>query len=143
MGRVNSGYTLIELMIVVAIVAILAAVALPSYRDYMRRANRGEAIAELMRLTQAQEKWRANKTSYGFLNATGGLESPDPVATYPITNYAITAPAAGISSTTYSITATATGDQLTGDSNCKTLSIDQDGIRSSTNSADAASSGCW
>lgn len=63
--RLSRGFTLIELMIVVAIVAILAAVAMPAYTDYVRRARRSDAIEELLRLQQAQEKWRASNSNYG------------------------------------------------------------------------------
>ena len=133
MNRMNMGFTLIELMIVIAIIGILATVALPSYRDYMRQANRGDAKAELMRLSQDQEKWRANNTTYGTLANLGGGAA--------LANYALTVPTN--TGTAFTITATATGDQLTGDTNCKTLSIDQAGATTSTDNADAASTGCW
>lgn len=63
--RLSRGFTLIELMIVVAVIAILAAIAMPAYTDYVRRARRSDAIQELLRLQQAQEKWRASNSKYG------------------------------------------------------------------------------
>lgn len=58
------GFTLLELMIVVAVIGILAAVALPSYRQYIVRAARVEAQAELLELASLQEKIYLNSTNY-------------------------------------------------------------------------------
>lgn len=67
MNRSNKkGFTLIEVMITVAIVGILAAVALPSYRKYVVRAARVEAQTELLELASLQEKIFLNSNSYAF-----------------------------------------------------------------------------
>ncbi len=58
------GFTLIELMIVVAIVGVLAAIALPSYRNYIIRAARVEAQSELLELAGLQEKIFLNSNGY-------------------------------------------------------------------------------
>ena len=63
----KKGFTLVELMIVVAIVAILVALALPSYSRYVRKANRGEAQQLLMNWANNQEIWRANDSDYADL----------------------------------------------------------------------------
>lgn len=60
----RKGFTLIELMIVIGIVAILVALALPSYTQYIRKANRGEAQQLLLNWANNQEIWRANNTGY-------------------------------------------------------------------------------
>jgi type IV pilus assembly protein PilE len=58
------GFTLIELMIVVVIVAILAAVALPAYQEQMAKGRRADAITALSGIVQAQERWRSNRGAY-------------------------------------------------------------------------------
>ncbi len=60
----TKGFTIVELMIVVAIVAILVALALPSYQQFVRKANRGEAQQLLMNYANNQEIWRANDSDY-------------------------------------------------------------------------------
>lgn len=58
------GFTLIEVMIVVAIVAILAAIAMPSYQEYLRKGKRAEARAALMELMQQQERYATQRNTY-------------------------------------------------------------------------------
>ena len=81
----QQGFTLIELMIVVAVVGILASIALPSYRDYVIRGNRTEAKAALQSLALAQERFFAVNNRYSAtvaslgtvpgVNASGGSEN--------------------------------------------------------------------
>jgi type IV pilus assembly protein PilE len=56
-GRQNTGFTLIEVMIVIAIIAILAGVAMPSYVDYLRRGRIPDATATLSTLQVKMEQW--------------------------------------------------------------------------------------
>lgn len=70
-------FTLIELMIVVAVVGILAAIAYPAYTDYVIRAKRADGKAVLLQVQLAQEKWRANHTTYGSKSDLGITTSPD------------------------------------------------------------------
>jgi type IV pilus assembly protein PilE len=58
------GFTLIELMVVVAIIAILASIALPSYQESVRKARRAEARAALMQLMQQEERYYSLHTTY-------------------------------------------------------------------------------
>ncbi|QIC80096.1 prepilin-type N-terminal cleavage/methylation domain-containing protein [Acinetobacter indicus] len=63
-GNHENGFTLIELMIVVAVIAILAAIAMPSYTSYKVRANRVEVQTELMQLAQRLQSYKAMNHSY-------------------------------------------------------------------------------
>lgn len=95
------GFSLIELMIVVAIAAILLTVAVPSYRDYVRRGAVAEVLAELGSARVVAEQFFLDNRTY---NDGAGLEAPCPGATQNFTfacNYA---------ATTYTITATGTGN---------------------------------
>lgn len=65
----NKGFTLIELMIVVAIVAILAAIAYPSYQDYVRRTNRTDAQSELIALATQLQRYKV--AHFSFLQTNG------------------------------------------------------------------------
>ncbi|MDO9074149.1 MAG: type IV pilin protein [Rubrivivax sp.] len=58
------GFTLIEMMIAVAIVAVLASIAFPAFQDSIRKGRRADAFAGLTAVQQAQERWRANNPSY-------------------------------------------------------------------------------
>jgi len=62
--RRNSGFTLIELMIVIAIVGVLAAIALPSYSNYVKRSQRADARAQLLQAAQYMNKFYAANDSY-------------------------------------------------------------------------------
>lgn len=60
----RNGFTLIELMIVVVVVGILAAIALPAYQDFIRKGRRAEALKILMDLQVAEENYRVNNSGY-------------------------------------------------------------------------------
>ncbi len=64
MTYINKGFTLIEVMIVVAIVGILAAIAYPSYDEYVKRGNRSEGMAQLNDIAARQERYFAQNNKY-------------------------------------------------------------------------------
>jgi len=124
------GFTLIELMIAVAIVAILAAVALPAYFDSVRKARRADGINGLSRAQQAQERMRSDNTSYGtgFINigtATLAASSPGTAASFGSADGYYTIAIAAASGTAYTLRASpasATSSQAK-DSNCQCLQL--------------------
>lgn len=73
MARKQAGFTLLELIIVVAIIGILAAIAIPSYQDYVRKSRRTDATVKINQIQQAQEKWRANNPAYSSTWAELGI----------------------------------------------------------------------
>lgn len=111
------GFTLIELMIVVAVIAILAAIALPAYDQYIKRARRADAKEALVRLQIAQEKWRTNNTTYSESLTDLGVSALSADGFYDI---AITADSS--SATGFVATASGKGSQAT-DTGCTTLTL--------------------
>jgi len=67
----RAGFTLLDVLIAVSIVAILASLALPSFRDAFQRGRRVDAMTSLLSVQVAQERWRANHTTYADLDALG------------------------------------------------------------------------
>jgi type IV pilus assembly protein PilE len=139
MQQRNKGMTLIEVMVVVVIVGILAAIAYPSYRRQVMRSNRTEAKVALMQTAQALEKCFTRFMSYNNagcpastqFNAGASFNTPDG-------NYRITG--AFPSATTYNLTATAIGGQV-GDAQCLSFGLNQVGLRSVTGPGPVET--CW
>jgi type IV pilus assembly protein PilE len=107
------GFTLIELMVVIAIVGIIAAIALPSYRSAVYKSHRAEAHQVLNDIALRQEKYRSNNASYGTCNNVSGNDSTltTNCATYNSTLNYYTIAVTGNTATGYAITATPKGDQ--------------------------------
>lgn len=119
----QSAFTLVEVMIAVAIVAILAAVAVPSYLSYVRKAGRNEAAAGLTALQQAQERWRARNPTYTETIGTGGLGFTSTV-TAPGGYYNLAITSGTATGTGYTATVTAvTGSRQASDSGCTTITL--------------------
>ena len=131
--KVDRGFTLIEVMIVVAIMGILAAIAYPSYINYVIKANRSAAQSFMMEVASKQERYLLDARSYGDLAALGMASVPTTVTK----NYAVTATPSAGPPPSYAITATANSGsvQATKDSACTPLTIDQTGKK--------LPEGCW
>jgi len=127
------GFTLIELMIVVAIVGILAAIVYPSYSEFVVHSDRGEAQRELVRLANLQEQLFVDRRSYTADMTDLGMGA-DPYITES-DNYSIGAVTAN-NGATYILTATAQGSQ-TRDTACNILTINEAGQQGPANSD------CW
>src|SRR6218665_473384 len=117
----QAGFTLIELMIAVIIVAILAAVAIPSYQQFVAKGRRADAMSALSSIMQAQERFRSNKNRYA-----SSFEELLPFAVTP-KHYALTMVGAGSTPSYqlgFKVTATPiAGSSQAGDTDCASLSI--------------------
>jgi type IV pilus assembly protein PilE len=105
----RSGFTTIELMIVLVVLAILATIALPAYQQQVRKLRRAEAITALAQIQQAQERRRSEQPAYSGTLGSGGLGLP---GTTPGGHYQLdTDTPSGQEATAYSASATAQGRQ--------------------------------
>lgn len=128
-----AGFTLLELMIVVAIVAILSAIAIPSYQKYILRAHRTDATRALQDMASREENYYFNNNTYPSTNASIGA----PLVT---TNgyYSLTIPSS--SATNYTVMATPLTTQLK-DTACGKFSLNHAGVQSISGTSDAVT--CW
>ncbi len=140
--RASLGMTLIELMIVVAIIGILASIAYPSYQEYVRRGQRSEARAQLMEAAQFMERNFTMNNSYAGVGAaqlnTAGLDQSPKLPQAAVYNIVpVTALA------TYTLTAVPVGGGMMAGDRCGTLRINQTGAQDVTGGATATAAECW
>jgi type IV pilus assembly protein PilE len=130
----QQGFTLIELMITVAIVAILSAIAIPSYQSYVIKSRRADIQTVMLDIQLRQEKWRSTHTTYGTL-ADLGITSPTTYYSISITRTPDLT-SGSPTGTEYAITVTAVaGTTQAKDTGCTTMSITQASAKAQPN--------CW
>ena len=124
----SPAFTLIETMIVVAILAIIVALAYPSYADQIRKSRRADAVSFLMSRAQLLER------CFTHFNAYNTDTCPDPAGATPNGYYAVTVVR---TSSTYTLIATPNGDQSF--DNCGAFTLDYLGNKTPTPNSDR----CW
>ena len=117
--RNEAGFSMIELMVVVAIVGILATIAVPSYRQYVWQTNRTDAVRGLTLNAQILQRCYSQNFSFNVAACTGALSAVSANGNY---NLAVTA----ITNSTYTLTATPQGTQAK-DKTCASFTLDQTG----------------
>ncbi len=129
----ESGFTLIEMMIVVAMIAILATIATSSYRDSVVRANRAAAVSFMLEVANLQERYLLTNRDYAPDMATLGVAVPGEVSDF----YTVTTADDNGASTVPSYYVRAV-PKSSADPACGTLEIDNLGNRT-----DAGGDRCW
>lgn len=127
----NRGFTLIELMVAVAVIAVLAAIAYPSYQDQVRKSRRAEAQSTLMSIAGRQQQFLLDTRSYADSVTALNLNVPTSVSPH----YTVTITVSAATSTLPAFTATAAplGGQTA--DKCATLTVTHAGAKAPAN--------CW
>lgn len=137
-GASQRGFTLIELMIAVVIVAILAAIALPAYTDHIRKARRADAQSLLSDIVAKQQQFLLDRRAYAVsitdAAAAGGLSItiPGNISAY----YSISVETSNDPPPSFKLTATPLGDQAK--ERCGTLTVDSAGAKTASGAGQ-----CW
>ncbi len=137
--KTKLGFTLVELLIVIAIVAVLAAIAVPGYNRQVEKTRRSDAMTALTHAASMQERfYMRNNTYTGNVNDLGGvggtLNSPEGYYTVSVDN--TSCPNSQPNGSCFTLTATAAGVQAN-DTHCATFTLTDTGAKSATNND------CW
>ncbi|QGG80894.1 prepilin-type N-terminal cleavage/methylation domain-containing protein [Litorivicinus lipolyticus] len=135
---VARGFSLIELMVGLAIIGILTAIAIPSYQTTVQRSQRSDGQIALVQLTQQQERYHSVNNTYATTLVELGAASASAEGFYSLSLSNPSCTNAGYTGC-FVVTATPTGAQAA-DSACATLSLNQSGVRSATGTG---AGDCW
>nr|WP_299380635.1 type IV pilin protein [uncultured Halomonas sp.] len=142
----NQGFTLIELMIVVAIVGVLASIAYPSYHSYVERSRRGDATTGLLSLAQAQERFMSRCGEYASrLEGSSDCSDTDPGLglSDALSEEGFYAFSMNATLASYTLTATPRGSQAS-DEQCQRITLNHLGIRTAQNDkGESTRDTCW
>jgi type IV pilus assembly protein PilE len=134
MARVHRGFTLVELMIVVAVVGILSVIAVPAYTQYVQRSRRADAKTALATDAQLMERYLTEHNAYAANLTALGAPASSSNGYYTLT---AVSPRPGGTPLSYLLTATPTGPQ--GSDPCGSFTFDDQGNRGVSTST----AGCW
>lgn len=142
MRNVERGFTLIELMVVVAVVAILAAIAYPSYQEYVMRARRVEGQGMLNEAAARQERWRAQNGSYLFSGEAKDIAAQLKLPYGEKSEHGYYTLAVAGDASNYVLTAERAGAQ-TNDAKCGNFTLDAAGKKGMVTGTPGTVELCW
>jgi type IV pilus assembly protein PilE len=140
MGRTGSGFTLIELMIVVVVAAILAVIAISAYSEQVRKSRRAEAVQALSDLQLRQEQFRADNPTYGTLDDLTGSAAASAAYNNSLKNYNVVV--SGTSGAGYTLTANRK-NAMTNDPKCGNFILTLNSGSTTKSVSQGDSSYCW
>lgn len=143
------GFTLVEIMVVVAIVMVLAAIALPSYTESINRAKRAEAKAQLLEAAQYMQRFYSQNSRFDQTTAGAAVAVPDALARVPRTaaagtqNYTLGF-ASAVTAATFTLQAVPRAGGSMANDKCGSFTLNQAGQRDIKNNASGSTAdSCW
>jgi type IV pilus assembly protein PilE len=138
----DRGFTMAEVLVVVAIVAILASIAYPSYTDQIRKSRRSDAKNALMDAANRLEQYILDRGTYTTTMTNLGFAADPAISEDGFYSFDAVAGDCGAIQSCFTLTATARGVQLQ-DLDCRRFIFQSTGARSAAKSNDAANAECW
>lgn len=154
MLKPQQGFTLIELMVVVAVIAILSTIAIPAYEQSVTKARRADAKVALMKLAQLQEAYFSNNNKYAvtltelLASSSEGFSGVNgTTAQSPQNYYTLTLTPGTVATRSFTLTAAPSGDMATREGkmsvSCKGLTLDSTGQRGISGGGTGSVQDCW